>query len=311
MCAVGSNGIAQDGRSAGRNGLRADTELQTLVHILESDRNRGFAHVGDLHFSALLLALEDVAGFELGASQAEGAEMDRIQLGDRQRFLMDDAPQVQDDGLLDVRDIGGQGLVEGVGAVFVLESGGNVAFPARGNAFLRPLDVGAAAGGDDVEDGDRLVRDVRDRVAAADGPLCGLDVPEIVDGAVQLHAAAETGLCLKGAAAEGERGCQYGFFHPFHHRHKGNDIFSFCFIKREMYICTVFDNTDTNTNFLIRTWHTKSIRRPASLVELARVNARPAPSLKAMCTPSIPTSASIAALAPTLAPPVPSAASRR
>ena len=82
-----------------------------------------------------------------------------------------------------------------------------------------------------VFDGDRFVGDVADRIGAADRTLRGLDVPEIIDGAVQFDAAAEAVLG-RGSQADGNRqedGCkQFGrvCLHPFHKRHKCSDIFS-------------------------------------------------------------------------------------
>ena len=142
--------------------------------------------------------------------------MDGIQFADRQFLLVGDAPQMEDDRLLDVGEIGGQGLVEGEGAIFVLEGRGDGALAACGNALLRPLDVGAAAGGDDVEDGNGRLGYIPDGIGAADGALRGLDIPEIVDGAVQLHAAAERVLGLNGGQAEREGRQERVCLHPFH-----------------------------------------------------------------------------------------------
>ena len=225
MLPVGGDRVGQGSRAAGRDGLGHDLERQAFIHVLESDLDRVLAHVGDFDLPAFLLALEDVAGPDLRIAHTQVAEMDGIHLPDGEGLLVDDAPQVEDDGLLDVRYIDGQGLVEGEGAVFVLVGRGDGAFASRPEALPGPFDVGAAAGGQHVQDGDGLVRDILDVVGAADGALAGLDVAEIIDGTVQLHAAAEA--VLRGRKDSGhqqECEAQKGVcLHPFHRQRKGND----------------------------------------------------------------------------------------
>ena len=84
--------------------------------------------------------------------EAAAGGPDRVGLRERHGLFPHHAPQVEDDRFLDAGDIDGQRLVEGEGAVLVVEGGGDGPALALTDRGLGPAHIRAAAGGDDLQE---------------------------------------------------------------------------------------------------------------------------------------------------------------
>ena len=129
------------------------------------------------------------AHFQASQSQTAAGCPDRISLRQRHGLFANDATQMQDDGFLDTGDIHRQRLVERIGAVLVVEGGGDGPALSLANRRFGPGYIRAAAGGNDLIDGDGLFSLVGHREGAGLRAVRREDVAEIVDDLVEDHIA--------------------------------------------------------------------------------------------------------------------------
>ena len=115
-------------------------------------------------------------------------------------LFVDHAAQPQYDGPFYAGYINGEGFVERHGPVFIFIRGRYGAGLAREDGLLGPFDVGAAAGGYNLEDGDGLLARIGEGESAAEGTVRHGNVTEIVYGLVPGYDGGRLlyGLCVHG-----------------------------------------------------------------------------------------------------------------